>query len=252
MLNQMVRNQINLQCVLSGPHMSGKTQQTRQLAAKAYLGRIRHKRMNVVINEPIQYTKLDRRMNIRVKTMTGASVTCEGMSSSQGGATQEGTKPELPALDEDYGAKLRFSHYANWLIPGALMTGRYPFVEPSRCRTHDEGEKMLEELIDAGIDTFYCLQGELPPQEEIPLKGVDGFLPYRATATLIASAKSDPPSVEEINGLRTQYLDKYLPPRRKQVEHKRRIIELDFVHNAITDLGVPKQQQYVLCSSSGS
>ena len=28
----------------------------------------------------------------------------------------------------------RFSSYANWIIPGHVMLGRYPYVEPSRCR----------------------------------------------------------------------------------------------------------------------
>ena len=27
-----------------------------------------------------------------------------------------------------------FSIYANWIIPGHVMLGRYPYVEPSRCR----------------------------------------------------------------------------------------------------------------------
>ena len=28
----------------------------------------------------------------------------------------------------------RFSAFANWIIPGHVMLGRYPYVEPSRCR----------------------------------------------------------------------------------------------------------------------
>lgn len=70
------------------------------------------------------------------------------------------------------------------------MQGRYPFVEPSRCRcvttmvalqnllqgacmpshdveiafnvcrSHVQGEQKLQEIIDAGIDAFVCLQVE--------------------------------------------------------------------------------------------
>lgn len=160
--------------------------------------------------------------------------------------TQSRFPPYLPEMNGDYEAKMQFTRYANWLIPGALMVGRYPFVEPSRCNNREEGEAMLEYLITAGITTFYSLQGELPSQEEMPMKGVNGFQPYKATATLIAAALSDPPSLDETNGLRTPYLDKYLPPRKKQVEKPRRRIELSFAHTPITDLGVPTEEQYVV------
>jgi alanine transaminase len=38
------------------------------------------------------------------------------------------------------------------------MLGRYPFVEPSRCRSRTEGEAMIRQLIAAGTTTFVCLQ----------------------------------------------------------------------------------------------
>lgn len=34
---------------------------------------------------------------------------------------------------DTYQDKVKFTPYANWLIPGHLMVGRYPYVEPSRC-----------------------------------------------------------------------------------------------------------------------
>lgn len=37
-----------------------------------------------------------------------------------------------------------FSDFANWLIPGKLLVGRYPYVEPSRCKTYEEGELHLQ------------------------------------------------------------------------------------------------------------
>jgi alanine transaminase len=152
--------------------------------------------------------------------------------------------PYLPNLDQDYEIKMRFQEFANWLIPGSLMAGRYPFVEPSRCRDRKTGEEMLEALITAGVTTFISLQEEIPPQGEMPLKGVGGFLPYKPAATLIATALSDPPGIDEMNGLRTPYLDKYLPPRKKDVgSARRRRVELDFVHSPITDLGLPGEEQ---------
>lgn len=152
--------------------------------------------------------------------------------------------PYLPNLDQDYEIKMQFQEFANWLIPGSLMAGRYPFVEPSRCRDRKTGEEMLEALITAGVTTFISLQEEIPPQGEMPIKGVDGFLPYKPAATLIASALSDPPGIDEMNGLRTPYLDKFLPPRKKDVgSARRRRVELDFVHSPITDLGLPGEEQ---------
>lgn len=38
------------------------------------------------------------------------------------------------------------------------MIGRYPFVEPSRCLSREQGEQQLEEILLAGISTFVCLQ----------------------------------------------------------------------------------------------
>jgi hypothetical protein len=91
------------------------------------------------------------------------------------------------------------------------------------------------------------VQDELPPQAEMRIGGVDGFLPYRATATLLASALSDPPSLEEVGALRTPDLDKFLPPRRKgpSPASQRRRIELDFVHCPIVDLGIPSDGRCV-------
>ena len=31
-----------------------------------------------------------------------------------------------------------FSNFSNWLIPGALMLGRYPYVEPVHCLTRTQ------------------------------------------------------------------------------------------------------------------
>lgn len=42
--------------------------------------------------------------------------------------------PKCVAYAENYEVANTFSSYANWLIRGRLMLGRYPFVEPSRAR----------------------------------------------------------------------------------------------------------------------
>lgn len=51
-----------------------------------------------------------------------------------------------------------FSDFANWLIPDKLLVGRYPYVEPSRCKTYEEGEKKLQQILKAGITSFISLQ----------------------------------------------------------------------------------------------
>ena len=130
------------------------------------------------------------------------------------------------------------------------MLGRYPFIEPSRCKTRDEGEAQLAVILDAGVTAFVCLQAELPPQADLPVGGQGGFLPYRPTVTLMASARSGPPSLEVLDGLRNPYLDQFLPGRRKPDRHagdaahvaaaaERARVTVDFGHCPIPDLGVP-------------
>lgn len=67
------------------------------------------------------------------------------------------TPTTLPAADAYEGAHA-FAPYANWIVPGSVMLGRYPYVEPSRCRSYDVGEAQLTALLEAGITTFVCLQ----------------------------------------------------------------------------------------------
>ena len=40
------------------------------------------------------------------------------------------------------------------------------------------------------------LQGEIPPQAEMRIGGVMGFVPYAATASLLASAMAAPPGMQ--------------------------------------------------------
>ena len=63
-----------------------------------------------------------------------------------------------PRPADNYEATCSFTDVGNWLIPGRLMAGRYPFVEPGRCRSHEVGEAQLRELVQAGLTTFVCLQ----------------------------------------------------------------------------------------------
>ena len=94
-----------------------------------------------------------------------------------------------------------------------------------------------------GVDTFVCLQEELPPQDQMTLAGKGGFLPYRATAELIQAALNGPPPMEGIHALRTPDLNKFLPPKRKQPssieasDPPRKV--LSFLHHPIVDLGLP-------------
>jgi hypothetical protein len=41
------------------------------------------------------------------------------------------------------------------------MLGRYPYVEPSRCYTRDQGDQQLDEILRAGVTTFVSLQVRL-------------------------------------------------------------------------------------------
>jgi alanine transaminase len=70
------------------------------------------------------------------------------------------------------------------------MVGRYPFVEPNRCRSHDTGVAQLREILDAGITTFVSLVAELGPQEEVPPDGVGGLLPYKTALEELSAGVS--------------------------------------------------------------
>ena len=165
--------------------------------------------------------------------------------------------PPLPPLPnpktpDSYPQTHSFSDVAHWIVPGALMVGRYPYVEPSRCSNREVGEEQMKDILErGGVRKFVCLQAELPPQEQMPVGGVKGFLPYRPTATLIAAALSGPPSLEVMEGLRNPHLDAFLPPRRKADRHakdanhmnaeaERLRIDISFAHRPLEDMEVPK------------
>ena len=65
-----------------------------------------------------------------------------------------------PGADGDFSA-LRFTRFANWLVPGSVMLGRYPYVEPGpRCRTTDEGDRQVRRAktvpSDGGVVARVC------------------------------------------------------------------------------------------------
>jgi len=74
--------------------------------------------------------------------------------------------PLVPLADA---AAVKSSHYfsdtASWVVPGAVLLGRYPGSCPSRPITHDAQAELVMSLRRAGITTFVCLQSELQPQD---------------------------------------------------------------------------------------
>mmetsp|Transcript_47967 Transcript_47967/g.153712 ORF Transcript_47967/g.153712 Transcript_47967/m.153712 type:complete len:226 (+) Transcript_47967:272-949(+) len=122
-----------------------------------------------------------------------------------GDVLRAGTPPPAPPLfwiglnetcAPDVMEKHRFAQYAHWVVPGLVMAGRYPYVEPSRCLDKTVAQAQLEEIVGAGMDTFVCLQKELPLQKDIPVIGARGFKAYR-------------PAVLDLRGEDTRFL--YLP-----------------------------------------
>eukprot|EP00197_Chlamydomonas_leiostraca_P006335 CAMPEP_0202865850 /NCGR_PEP_ID=MMETSP1391-20130828/6550_1 /ASSEMBLY_ACC=CAM_ASM_000867 /TAXON_ID=1034604 /ORGANISM="Chlamydomonas leiostraca, Strain SAG 11-49" /LENGTH=302 /DNA_ID=CAMNT_0049545731 /DNA_START=42 /DNA_END=950 /DNA_ORIENTATION=+ len=158
--------------------------------------------------------------------------------------------PSLAPLDANYEKAHTFADFANWAVPGSLLLGRYPYCEPSRCaHDHAKGEAQLQQILEAGITTFVSLQAEVPAQDKMKMSGVDGFLPYKATAELIKSALSPPPPMEIVEGLRNPTLDKFLPKRKRETArdldpeiHERFVTPsytLNFLHMPVTDLSIP-------------
>ncbi len=67
-------------------------------------------------------------------------------------------QPTCMQCTESYEQFHTFSAFANWVVPGQIMAGRYPFVEPSRCHSREQGEEQLEKILRSGVSTFVCLQ----------------------------------------------------------------------------------------------
>ena len=81
-------------------------------------------------------------------------------------------------------APFKFSPTANWLVPGRVLLGRYP--TSGRGSAEARVAALREEAL---IDTFVCLQSELPPQDS-GAPNPSGFEPY---AELAAAARPESP-----------------------------------------------------------
>lgn len=53
------------------------------------------------------------------------------------------------------------SPHANWIIPGRVACGVYPFLDGANFPTMAHAEKNMGDLAADGIDTFICLQSEI-------------------------------------------------------------------------------------------
>ena len=73
-------------------------------------------------------------------------------------------------------APFKFSPTANWLVPGRVLLGRYP--TSGRGSAEARVAALREEAL---IDTFVCLQSELPPQDAGETNP-PGFESYHAAA----------------------------------------------------------------------
>lgn len=82
---------------------------------------------------------------------------------------------------------------ANWIAPGHVLVGRYPYMQPKEAESR---EHMRQLLTKARVSTFLSLQDEVPHQEahhEWPAGGVSRggrrFLPYARLARQFALGK---------------------------------------------------------------
>lgn len=88
---------------------------------------------------------------------------------------------------EEFDARHQFSEFANWVVPGCIMVGEYPFVNGSTCTDHNAGETRLQQALKAGVTAFASMLSELPSQTDMPIGGVKNYVPYKPTADLIAA-----------------------------------------------------------------
>ncbi len=86
--------------------------------------------------------------------------------------------------DVGTGSPLRFAEYANWLLPGKLMVGRFPGreLDPAHHAATDSAAvaaaRMTRLISVARIGTFVSLQAETPPPD-----GTGWLLDREATGT---------------------------------------------------------------------
>lgn len=130
--------------------------------------------------------------------------------------------------------------WCNWLVPGRLMVGRYPHVDPisapSRAGSpsfvggpsEPECVQHLERLVRAGVDTYVCLQAELPPQDKTSAWPSDG----RVHLSGAAGARFPAPFVR-YHAAAVDANARLRPAARRP----------DFVHFPIPDLSVPAREE---------
>ncbi|CAM9594319.1 unnamed protein product [Ectocarpus fasciculatus] len=132
-----------------------------------------------------------------------------GLSSAQQARrptqTPAGDLPKLvPIEDEDLVYKSHhFAERANWLVPGKVLLGKYPGQIPVDLTTGPTvqiaRDRVLDIVLRGGVTDLYCLQAELPPQDDESRWGppadkddngvfFSGFRAYRGDAVAAVAA----------------------------------------------------------------
>ncbi|CAN0479828.1 unnamed protein product, partial [Ectocarpus sp. 8 AP-2014] len=110
----------------------------------------------------------------------------------------------VPIEDEDLVYKNHhFAERANWLVPGKVLLGKYPGQIPADLATGPTvqitRDRVLDIVLRGGVTDLYCLQAELPPQDDESQWGppadkddsgmfFSGFRAYRGDAVAAVAA----------------------------------------------------------------
>ncbi|CAB1110375.1 unnamed protein product [Ectocarpus sp. CCAP 1310/34] len=110
----------------------------------------------------------------------------------------------VPIEDEDLIYKNHhFAERANWLVPGKVLLGKYPGQIPADLTTGPTvqiaRDRVLDIVLRGGVTDLYCLQAELPPQDDESQWGppadkddngmfFSGFRAYRGDAVAAVAA----------------------------------------------------------------
>eukprot|EP01047_Picozoa_sp_COSAG01_P094397 COSAG01_NODE_25319_length_749_cov_0.690769_1_plen_197_part_00 len=101
-----------------------------------------------------------------------------------------GLLPPLAPIDD--AAAVRDGHavsvFANWVVPGWLLVGRYPHLPPDRGKTGLDdafADRQVQMLVQCGCRTFLSLQAEIPSQADTLGSGgtQNGFTQYMTAAS---------------------------------------------------------------------
>ena len=123
-----------------------------------------------------------------------------------------------------------FSDTAQWLVPGRIMLGRYPASCPTRPIPAAAQRERVTSIAAAGVNTFVCLQAELPPQDTAWDDSSQGVVPKGTFVQYGADALANGARTLHFGILDRQPAESLEALDRLVVELRRRVLDGDVLY----------------------